>query len=1080
MIEPNQEPSPSPSLLKGKTIYESFQNAFKCHSEKDCLGKRERTIVQQQYLVGEKVVLGEFKWMTYQQVYDYSIAIGNGLRQLIDPRSFLTICANNCVEWTMTDLACIWHGIRAVPIHHQASTATIEEIVNNCQSNCLLMTPDNAGVLSELIHQNKLPTLETIIILTEYHKPTTDEQQLIDSISTKVRIVYFDEMVENGQSMEPVPHHPFESDELFGLLYTSGSTGTPKGVMMPEDLYHNSLTVAPKPNPSVHLSFLTMSHLQRKIDLSSIFEGGQIGMYSGSMETIFDDIQTLNPTMFSAISRFYNVIYEQCSILKQLNQQDKIKNILGNRVKILITFGSLTGQSIKDFLVENWPEAMIIDIYGMSEDIGFGFMMNGMIQDHTVITRVDPVPELGYTLQDKPYPRGELVYQKKTISPGYYRKPELTSTVFIDGWYYTGDIVEQLGERHFKIIDRKKNVFKLLNGEFVAPEVIESFFRNSKMIESILIYGDLKQSFLVSIVIPTKEMIDIYPIERKSELQALIYNDLLEIAKETNMQHYEMPRLVELDYHTIWSESNGLLTQTSKVCRPALYHFYQSTFQSMYQSQQDNNVVSIIKSILNIDNGDQIDSLSFTQLGGDSLTAIKLCHMIKDNNLSKLTDLLQQHMNNNQEIKNQDIDWEKEIQLDDSIQIGNKSVRKPNLVDKFNVFLTGSTGYLGSFLLYQLLIDDRVDTIYCLIRNSGEKTSVDMIKQLNNKYLLDVPLNDNNISRIVIVSGDLSLDQFGLSDESFLELANNVDLLIHNGALVNMAIPYNNTKAANVNSTREMLKLASIGDYLIPLSHVSSVGVFHVEDELYNGIITEQSIPSLDNLSKLNGYRQSKLVAEQLIKEAYCRGFPIIMHRPATIYADSRTGVDNEHDLVRMVIKGLLYMKSYPSTTDDNQMEKDSNLNSYNLVPVDWVSKSIIQLSLNQQNNNQNNNNNNNLSIYHMINETNVSIGTIGSIIRDNELSDNGEMKEISIKQWTDELNNCTISNPLYPMKSVIHSNSNDSNNNGSGEGYTNNLQFKTPFTTLSLQQLGLDPCQPISNSLIIKNINYLINNQKK
>ncbi|EGG13357.1 hypothetical protein DFA_11118 [Cavenderia fasciculata] len=1069
--------------LKGDTVYESFQNSFNYFKDRPCLGTRKRIFKDEK---NEEVTLGEYEWNTYQDTYDRSIMIGNGLRQFIDTRSFLSICANNCIEWTLTDLACIWHGIRVVPLHHQSSKDKIEEIMNNCQSNSIVVTPDIVDKIIELVHDNQLPCLKVIILIGP---PPQRERDLIATLPSHIQVKEFKEIESIGREMvDLVPHSPFRSDELFGLMYSSGSTGSPKGIMLMDNLFNQTLVNGTlTAQPSIHLSFLTLSHVQRKIDLITLFSGGQIGMYSGSMETIFDDIQTLSPTMFACISRFYNIVYDHCNLLKLLNQKDKIKEVLGNRIQVFVAFGAFTNQTTKDFMSDNWPHVPFIDVYGQNEDTGCGLSQNGVIISDSTQIRLEPVPELGYSPDDKPFPRGELVIKKPTFSPGYYNRPDLTEQQFIDGWYYSGDIVSIDSNNILTMIDRKKHVFKLANGEFVAPENLETHYINSTMIESILIYGDIYQSFLVGIIVPSNEMKIKYPKADDGrlvdELESIIYQDLLRIAREVKLANYEVPKFIKLDYDTVWSEANQLLTQSSKTCRHALYSFYKSTINSMYQSHNTNNISQLIKSVLNI-HDDNSNSLSFTQLGGDSLSAIKLSHILKekinidiptsiilniDNDLSKLTDLLGQFINNNDKtnLKNQEINWENEIKLDESIQKGNKTVKDTQKKNqqRFNVFLTGSTGYLGSYLLYQLLADERVEKIYCLIRNTSLKESIDIIDQLNTKYRLDVDNGKRNTSRVVIVHGDLSLIKFGLSDEAFLNLANQVNLLIHNGALVNMAIPYNNTRAANVTSTIEMLKLSTAGDHLIPLSHISSVGVFHLEDQ-QEMLITEQTIPSLSNLDKLNGYRQSKLVAEQIIREAYARGFPITMHRPGTIYADSRTGVDNENDLVRMITKGLLYMKSYPSQ-DKEKSAASSPLPSYNLVPVDWVSKSIIQLSLNHKEDQDQTT----LPIYHMINETNTSIATIGQVIRDSGLI--GEMREISLERWQKELIDCTESNPLYPMKSIV-SNNNRNSENQNDDAYTYKVQFKTPFTTNSLKGYQLDPCQPISTINILKNIQYL------
>ncbi|EGG18668.1 Putative transposase [Cavenderia fasciculata] len=1020
--------------IPGKTLYDSLSQSFKQFKDRRCYGNREMNHTT-------TTTSGElndyYTWINYGQVYEQSLMVGNGLCHFIDTRSFLAVCAINCMEWNIIDIACVWHGIRVIPIHHQASKDSISEIMDNSDANSIVITNDLMDKLSELIHEGRLPQLQVIIVLDK-GKQSPRFQELIQALPNHIEVTNYLEMVEIGQTLPLRPHTPFTGEELATLGYTSGSTGGPKGVILYDRQFNYNITSTPVLNyPSYSLSFQTMAHAQRRLDLRTIFAGGAIGFMSGGIDTLFQDIQILNPNTIWGCTK---------------------------RVETFLTFGSFLGENVKSFITESWPHVPLMDVYGFSEDIDFGISINGQLKPN-VEYRLEAVPEFNYYPTDLPFGRGELCVKKPTLSSGYYKNDVATSQSFIDGWYKTGDIVEVNPDtRKLKIIDRKKHTFKLSSGLFITPEPLENNFNGSKFIKDILIYGDIEKTYLVAIIKPYEK----YLIEEKEDLKKKIYSDILSIAKEKKLANYELPKLIELDCNLQdWSHQNGLLTPSGKKCRFKLIQHYKSTIEELYAASAS-EISTIMKSVLQFDNDDE--SLSFTQLGGDSISAIKLSNMIKEtinvdiptsfilnkeNSLEKITNLIN-NKNNTSSSSISLVNWEEEMKLEEEIQILSKKI---NTKQVESIFLTGSTGYLGSHLLYQLLMNERIDKIYCLVRKVGF-TSNNLLDHLNTKYKLNI--NGIESSRIIIVYGDLSLPRFGLNQDLFIDLANSIDLIIHNGAMVNLIVPYANTKATNVDATKEILKLAIAGQHLLPISYVSTIGVFSASEEDQGSErsetkeITEKTVPSLSHLSQLNGYRQSKLVAEQIIKEASKRGFPIIMHRPSIIYADSTTGIDNEHDLIRMIIRGLLYMGSYP--TSDHQ---------FNLVPVDWTSKVIVNLSLKED---ESFSSSSSLLIYHPINETLVSLQSFGELINQQEMK---EMKKISWEEWIKDLNETNESNPLYPLKSIFNRQQQDENAISDYLALSKK-KFSCPFTNQSLLSINLNPCQPISNQIIINNLNYL------
>jgi thioester reductase-like protein len=269
-----------------------------------------------------------------------------------------------------------------------------------------------------------------------------------------------------------------------------------------------------------------------------------------------------------------------------------------------------------------------------------------------------------------------------------------------------------------------------------------------------------------------------------------------------------------------------------------------------------------------------------------------------------------------------------EAVLDPSIQFLNPLSK--NLKAPKSIFLTGATGFLGAYLLDELLYKTTAD-IYCLIRSSDAESGKQRLKNHLQFYSL---WEETFSSRIIPLIGDLSLPLFGLSEQQFNELAEQVDIIYHNGAWVNAACPYLTLKPTNVLSTQEVLRLASLIQTK-SVHFISTIGVFLSETYSTVKQITETDIPEFSSVK--GGYRQSKWVAEQLVMIAQKRGLPACIYRPSRIMGHSKTGINgNFQDALCMLLKGCIQLKKFPSVEETDII----------LVPVDYVSQSIVHLSL--------------------------------------------------------------------------------------------------------------------------------------
>ncbi|TAF16725.1 MAG: NAD-dependent epimerase/dehydratase family protein, partial [Nostocales cyanobacterium] len=249
------------------------------------------------------------------------------------------------------------------------------------------------------------------------------------------------------------------------------------------------------------------------------------------------------------------------------------------------------------------------------------------------------------------------------------------------------------------------------------------------------------------------------------------------------------------------------------------------------------------------------------------------------------------------------LDLGAEVVLDANIiPMGNNKI---DVTNPKNIFLTGGTGYLGAFIIKELLAETQAN-IYCLVRANNVTEAKSKLEKNLQQYAI---WDDKYSQRIIPVVGDLAQPLLGISESEFTELSTNIDTIYHSAALLNYVYPYSALKTANVLGTQEVIRLAC-QNKIKPLHYVSSVAVF--ESNAYAGKVVKEQDSFDDWQGIFLGYSQTKWVAEKLVKIAGERGLPITIYRPPLIAGDSKTGICNTHDFINLMIKGCLQMGSFP------------------------------------------------------------------------------------------------------------------------------------------------------------------------
>jgi thioester reductase-like protein len=247
-----------------------------------------------------------------------------------------------------------------------------------------------------------------------------------------------------------------------------------------------------------------------------------------------------------------------------------------------------------------------------------------------------------------------------------------------------------------------------------------------------------------------------------------------------------------------------------------------------------------------------------------------------------------------------------------------------------NIFLTGSTGFLGAYLIKSLIKQSKDEniTIFCHVRAENQQKAMERI--INNMQFFHC-WEETFKDKIVAIPGDLKKPNLGIENELYVNLCNLIDTVYHNGAILNFLFSYNHLKQTNVNGTIECLRFACTGNPKY-FHYISSYSVY--DNPSHFSKICLESDPLLSSEGYFLGYSETKWVAEKLVAEAATRGLQITVYRPGEITASLNESVWKLEDMVSRTIVGCIQMSAAPNI--------DINLP---LTPVDYVSDVIIHLS---------------------------------------------------------------------------------------------------------------------------------------
>lgn len=575
----------------------------------------------ERYLEKDDVLCGKQNgtWVKYssRDYIDYSQNVSYGLLELgIKKGDMIITVSNNRPEWNFTDLGISMIGAIHVPVFTSLSISDYHYIIDHCEAAMIIVSD-----------KKLLKNISPAIALSGRNIPvfSFDESEGARSWKeiTDLGKANSDKHRENVEKIKST----IRPEDFASLIYTSGTTGKAKGVMLTHrNMVSNFLAAAEVFNLSPsdrYLSILPLCHVGGRLgNYQTQYSGASI-YYAENMGAIAANMAELKPDGFDAVPRvlekFYSVITSKGNKLTGIKKKlffwavklglryqpfgengwfyemklkiaDKLifskwRQALGNKVRIVGCGGaSLQPRLEKVF----WAAGIkIINMYGLTETspiITINRTEKGMVKLGSVGLTIEGV-------EIKIADDGEILCKGPCVTPGYYKDPQLTKQAFdSEGWFHTGDIGHIEDGKFLMVTDRKKEIFKLSNGKFIAPQIIENVFKELPIIDQIMVIGE-HEKFASALISPNFRYFD----DWKSS-NVITFENNEDLIKQKKVQDYFTAEIEKINkrlnsyerisrfrlVHEEWSPATGELSPTLKLKRQYIQEKYRELIEQVY------------------------------------------------------------------------------------------------------------------------------------------------------------------------------------------------------------------------------------------------------------------------------------------------------------------------------------------------------------------------------------------------------------------------------------------------------------------------------------------------------------------
>ncbi|MET0473962.1 MAG: carboxylic acid reductase [Mycobacterium sp.] len=1022
LVAARPDPSISAALsAPDMVLTDAIRTVMNGYADRPALGQRAvdyvtdasgRTVAQLQ---------PHFETITYRETWSRVRALADALSgNPVQPGDRVATLGFTSADYAVVDMALSVAGAVAVPLQTSAAIEQLHPILVETEPVAILSSVDHLDDAVELALTAHAPKR---LVVFDYHPRVDDQREAFESATARladlhVSVEALNDVVATGARHSEVPEtQRGHRDALRLLIYTSGSTGTPKGAMYPDRLMANCWSGWFSPDwdgdgklPAITLSFMPLSHVMGRVILYSTLGVGGTAYFAAKsdLSTLLDDLALVRPTKLDLVPRMWEMLFQEVQSEVDRRTADgadrdaveievmaeQRQNLIGGR-----QFSAITGSAPISPELHAWAETFV-DIHIMN---GYGSTEDGVVLVDDVVRRppvldyklVD-VPDLGYYGTDRPHPRGELWVKTVDVIPGYYKRPEVTAELFdADGWYHTGDVFAEIGPDRLTYVDRRNNVLKLSQGEFVTVSKLEAAYGGHPSVRQIFVYGNSARSYLLAVIVPTDDAMagvgnDV------AAVKPVLSEAVQSIAREARLQSYEVPRdfIVETTPFTL---ENGLLTGIRKLARPQLKARYGPELEQLYVDLADGQadvlrtlrkdgstrpvletVSKAASALLGAASTDVAPDAQFTDLGGDSLSALTFANLLHEifevdvpvgvivspaSDLASIAAYVEAqrtgeskrptydavHGRDATEVHASDLTLAKF--LDEATLTAAPALPGPAREVR-TVLLTGATGFLGRYLALQWL--ERMDLVggkvICLVR---AKTDEEARRRLDDTFDSGDPkllehYRSLAAQHLEVVAGDKGEANLGLDQATWQRLADTVDLIVDPAALVNHVLPYSQLFGPNAVGTAELIRIA-LTTRVKPFVYVSTIGV---GDGIEPGKFVEDAdIRQMSATRKIgddyaNGYGNSKWAGEVLLREAHdlC-GLPVSVFRCDMIMADTTyAGQLNVPDMFTRMMLSLVATGVAPASFYELDADGSRQRAHFDGLPVEFIAEAISTL----------------------------------------------------------------------------------------------------------------------------------------
>uniref|UniRef100_A0A672QN08 Long-chain-fatty-acid--CoA ligase n=2 Tax=Sinocyclocheilus grahami TaxID=75366 RepID=A0A672QN08_SINGR len=590
-----------------QTMYEFFLRGLQVSNNGPCLGSRQPD--------------KPYKWLSYKEVADRAEFAGSALLHRGHSQTgdkYIGIFAQNRPEWTISELACYTYSLVAVPLYDTLGTEAISYIIDKGEQAHSIFSQFCAIVFY-------FPYIHFLILQINTRKNKIFLVRTFKIVCSTIFVSY--------------SRKPPKPEDLALICFTSGTTGSPKGAMITHGNVVSNCSAFIKVTEvsqkcfkactDIHISYLPLAHMfERVVAGVLLVHGARIGYFQGDIRLLMDDLKTLKPTIFPVVPRLLNRMFDKIfgqantplkrwlldfassrkeaelksGVVRKDSMWDKlifskVQASLGGCVRLMITGAAPVSPTVLTFLRAALG-CQFYEGYGQTEcTAGCTMSLPG---DWTAghvgaplpcnFVKLVDVAEMNYFAANG---EGEVCVKGPNVFQGYLKDPERTSeAIDKDSWLHTGDVGKWLPNGTLKIIDRKKHIFKLAQGEYIAPEKIENIYIHSDPVAQVFVHGDSLQACLVGILVPDPDFLPGWAKKRgiegsytemckSKELKNAILEDIIRLGKEAGLKSFEQVRDIAL-HMEMFSVQNGLLTPTLKAKRTELRNHFRQQIDQLY------------------------------------------------------------------------------------------------------------------------------------------------------------------------------------------------------------------------------------------------------------------------------------------------------------------------------------------------------------------------------------------------------------------------------------------------------------------------------------------------------------------